>query len=329
MSRKRTPTIDLQEDLTNNGGNAMKMAAQPVHHPRTPRYRRIPNYQAKPVGRPKARILSAVGRFRYLTAEQLARLLYQPSSLSYVRQHLCELYHGEYLQRVLLPSDIPHGSPHAVYCLDNRGHTWLSDRGEASPWRFRAVDQGRREGLFLKHTLASLDVLIAAHVVTRTNPRIQLNQFFTDYELKQQRFTVVINQRKHAIVPDGWLDLSVEGEQGCIALELDRGTEDREAFQQKIRLYVPFITDVCMKALGADSLSVAVITTDGADRLSRLIRWTEAELTQLGEQGLGQLFVFAAVDTDEISANELFFSPLFSCLFGEPNVSLLSSTGQG
>jgi hypothetical protein len=268
-----------------------------------------------------------VARFRYLSAVQQARLLYQLSSLQYVRAHLAKLYHGRYLQRIFLPTVTPHGSSAAVYCLDNRGYGCLRAQGAEPRGRFRASEQVEREWLFLRHTLACNDVLIAAHQVARTVAGLHLTRFFTEHELKQKGLSVADGDKELPVEPDGWVDF-LDG-RVCIAIEVDRGTEDRDAFRKKIRGYIRFIDGPYQQAFGTESLTVAVITTAGDSRLPQLVAWSEAELVEQGARDLSELFLFAALDPAAVSATDLFCTPRFQALFDASDASLLPSMDQG
>src|SRR6266540_2198372 len=92
---------------------------------RLPKYRRVRDYPAFPIGRAKHQLLASIARFDYLSAPQLTRLLYSPTSLTYVQDHLKDLYQGGYLQRVYLPTVSPFGSSLAIYALDRQGMAHL------------------------------------------------------------------------------------------------------------------------------------------------------------------------------------------------------------
>src|SRR4051812_49148586 len=92
---------------------------------RLPRFERVARFRPVTIGRPKHLILAAIGRYHYLSAPQLTRLLYADGSLTFVRHHLMELFHARFLQRLYLRTSTPHGSPLAIYALDRRGYAYL------------------------------------------------------------------------------------------------------------------------------------------------------------------------------------------------------------
>src|SRR6478672_13780202 len=127
---------------------------------RVPRFSRDPNYPPITINHSKHQLLQAVGRYTYLTAPQLTRLLYSQGSLTFVQEQLSQLYQAKYLERLYPYPTTPKGAPLAAYCLDNLGYQYLKEAGVAPEGRFRASDQGKRHPFFLRHSLAANDLLI-------------------------------------------------------------------------------------------------------------------------------------------------------------------------
>src|SRR4051812_46871416 len=98
------------------------------------------------LGRPHDAILRAVGRYRYLSAYQLTRLIYGTQVLKRVMKHASELYHGRYLNRARLPSLTPFGASRSFYCLDQKGYDYLKAGGLAPEGRFKASEEVNRGG---------------------------------------------------------------------------------------------------------------------------------------------------------------------------------------
>jgi hypothetical protein len=74
-------------------------------------------------------ILKAVAFYRYMTALDIAHLLFTPSGLMRMRARLKELsggdfVDGEYLYRLRLP-DVPKGNPERIYTLGAKGRHYL------------------------------------------------------------------------------------------------------------------------------------------------------------------------------------------------------------
>src|SRR4051794_30973929 len=81
------------------------------------------------LGKPHEEILKAVYFYRYMTALDVAYLLYSPKSLTHVREVLAALSGGEdfktahYLYRFRLPSI---GNSERVYTLGSKGRDYLA-----------------------------------------------------------------------------------------------------------------------------------------------------------------------------------------------------------
>src|SRR4051812_41042701 len=127
------------------------ISAAPDIDTRLPRYRRADRYPRIAIGRAKHILLEDLAVLRYLAARQF-HLHFSPGSLTYVQDHLKQLYHAGYVRRLFLWPRIPPGSPLAVYTLDTHGYRYLKRLGRAPRGRFRAGEQGEREQAFLRHT---------------------------------------------------------------------------------------------------------------------------------------------------------------------------------
>lgn len=291
---------------------------------RLPRYTRVATYPPIHIGRPKQQILTAVGRFQYLSAMQVARLLFSVGSLTYVRRHLMELFHAAYLRRIFLPTITPLGSSRAIYCLDRKGYRHLKATGMAPEGRFHADEQPTREWLFLQHTLAANEILIAAHLLPRSGSGVTLAQMRTERELKRAMVYVPDGDVQIGLAPDSWLDLRQGAHQSCLAIELDRGTVERKSLQRKIGAYLEYARGPYQAAFGTQSLTVVFVTTSGQHRVNELLKWTEAALKARGAENRADLFRFAALDAALIEPDDLFFTAHFARPFAAVPVSLLT-----
>jgi hypothetical protein len=118
------------------------------------------------------KILCALAVFGYLPAEQLTRLLYAPSSASFVRKLLRALVAAGLV--LMLPGRVitlPH-----VYTPTTTGYTYVAQLGVQQARWVRPVDEREKAQnlLFLQHTLAVNDVLIAARLLSQTHPTLCL-----------------------------------------------------------------------------------------------------------------------------------------------------------
>src|SRR5918999_4367568 len=98
------------------------------------------------------KILAALAEFEYLTAEQITKLLYAPSSLSHVRKQLRSLVATAFVlpvggRAVNLPQ---------IYTLSGVGRSFAAAAGTAPRQRFRPSEEQEKghNPFFLKHTMA-------------------------------------------------------------------------------------------------------------------------------------------------------------------------------
>lgn len=269
-------------------------------------------------------LLHAAFRFYYLSSRQACRLFYSSGSLTYVQTKLKTLNDVGLLQRIWLPRPSPHGSAPSVYTLARKGLNYLRAQGVDVARRYRPSEQNDRSYLFLAHTLAVNDVLISAELLSRHVPEVQLAHMLHERDLKRAPLQVQDNDgRSITVVPDGWLDFRVNGSfQACLALELDRGTEEQKAWRRKVRGLLGFASGPYQEVFKTRSLTIAVVTTTGDHRLLQLIRWTESELALLKEESQGDLFVFTGVAPESTPA-DLFTARRWYQPFGEQPVALL------
>lgn len=217
-----------------------------------------------------------------------------------------------------------------MYTLGRKGLNYLAGAGiDIDRRRYRPSEQREHTYLFLGHTLAVNDVLISAELLSRTQPDYEIARMLHERDLKRRPVHIQDEDgRMMAVVPDGWLDVRVKGAyQVCLALELDRGTEEQKVWRRKIRGLLAYANGPYQDAFQTKSLTVAVVATSGDRRLLQLLRWTESELTARREQGQGDLFVFTAIRSDPADLADLFFSRRWHQPFGEQTVALLESVG--
>jgi len=183
------------------------------------------------VGPADAPILAALGRYFYLTATQLTRLLYAPTSHTYAQARLKRLTDANYLQRIFLPRPTRTGSAPFVYTLARKGINALIEWGRPVDRRYRRAEVRETSYLYLAHTLALNDVLIALELLCRRDPRVRVIALRHERELKRAPVQVRLPDGTTAgVIPDAWVDLRLAGQyQECYAVELDRGTTGQQA----------------------------------------------------------------------------------------------------
>ncbi len=272
-------------------------------------------------------ILHAVRDFHYLTAEQLCRLLYQPTSLNYAREQLKRLFDANYLNRTFGPRSQAAGSSPWVYLLGRRGIRYFREHKLEINRRYRPSEEKAHSDQFLFHTLAVNDVLITAVLLVRRRTDITLEQLRHDLDLKRTPVRVSAvgkgrNVELQSVVPDGWLRFRVPGPTRsatvALLLELDRGTISVKALKRKVRGLLAFLAGPYEQTFGTRSGSVAFVVDEGAfarfegarRRLKDLCRWTEEELKLAGKHTFGERFVFTLLPQERaVDPNVFFLSP--------------------
>src|SRR2546426_5650874 len=199
-------------------------------------------------------ILKTIYRYYYMTVAQAVKSLgYSINSLPTVRTRLAHLEKKGYISAIYLPT-VRKGTSPKIFYLAPLGLGYLRSEGFDVAHRFHSTEQKEKQYLFLKHTLAVNDVLIAAKRVEKQFPQVSLYEFRHERELKRdpEKFTITLykdaedgtkeavvwKQEDFYFVPDAFLDFRIE--QGnktyrsAILVELDRDTIERRRFQEKI-----------------------------------------------------------------------------------------------
>ena len=166
-------------------------------------------------------ILKAVHFYRYVTAVDMAHLLYSPTSLTYVRERLSELAGGadfvtnQYLYRFRLPS-ITAGNSQRVFTLGSRGRDYLArELGLPAEWYFRP-DKVKNMGYNqMLHNVILTRFLVAAKAWCAAHPEYELARLRICYELAEKPATVTITQdgqrRALKVIPDALARASQAG----------------------------------------------------------------------------------------------------------------------
>lgn len=271
------------------------------------------------------KILEALLRYHYLSSRQVCRLLYKPGSLTYVQTKLKYLSERGLLQRLFLPRVTQFGSAPSVYRLARKGLNYLKDEGFDVELRYHPSEEREHSYLFLSHTLAVNDVLMALELLCRQFPQIVLNEVLHERVLKRQPVYVEDGERgRIAIIPDSWLDLRLSNsEQMCFTLELDQGTVEQKKWRRKVRGLLAYSKGPYQKTFKTTSLTIAVVATPGEKRLSDLLRWTESELETLGEKKEADLFRLSSFEPALTAAEEVFLSPRWYRPFDRQALPLL------
>jgi hypothetical protein len=77
-------------------------------------------------------------------------------------------------------------------------------------------------------------LVILATQLERRVPELVVAKYLTERELKRFPVFVSLERGRLSVVPDGWVDFDYSHQQFCLAFELDRDTEGRRNFSNKI-----------------------------------------------------------------------------------------------
>jgi hypothetical protein len=271
-------------------------------------------------------ILKAVNFYRYMTAMDVAHLLFSPSALVRVRSRLTELsggdfVDGEYLYRLRLAS-VPRGNPERIYTLGAKGRDFLENvLGVPVPWHFRPSKVKHFGFNVVLHNLILTRFLVAASRFAALAPEFRLSQVRICYELGGLTVPVEIEtegeREKVSVIPDGWLMFEglKEGRHAHwfpVLLEIDRGTMYRERFKRHVRSRIEFVErGEYRRIFGTEAVVVAYAATGPSGELSEgrrsaLCAWTMEALREAGREDWANVFRFCSLSFGEIYASPLF-----------------------
>jgi hypothetical protein len=277
------------------------------------------------------KILISLAEFQYLTARQLTRLLYAPSSLVYVQKQVKSLTDAGLI--VTLPGrfvNMPH-----VYTLTGKGYAYIAALGTPQARRVRPTEERKkaRNVFFIQHTMAVTDVLISARLLSQTHPAIILTCMYTEQELKRKIYVTLpaqaagdTRQRQTlCIEPDASCEFTIQGQvQDFLHIEVYRNLPPAEwRFKQKIQGYVTALDSGQHEALfHTPALSVAVFaqTVTMADTLKQ---WTEKALQEMKRPEEGEMFFFGSVNVANASPEEMFLASVWQQAFSSTKTPLL------
>ncbi len=197
---------------------------------------------------------------------------------------------------------------------------------------------------FQEHKRGVADLIIAARQFVGAHAgRVRLVRAQNDLITGRSPVIVPMADGKGAkIIPDLWLELTVDGASRPLAIEYDRGTEKNAAgerqWRDKVRKYVAGLRGPLPRHFDVATCMVAtVINPERADlaskRMQTLIAWTEKELEALfadeeNRGGWGRLFLFAAADPATCNPTALFTAPWWVAPFDPtPRALIAIETG--
>jgi hypothetical protein len=232
-------------------------------------------------------VLGAVNRFRYLTAEQLNRILWPENTKDnnrYAQRRLKRLADFQY---VLPLAEVSDPTVPRVHALGWRGRQALVALGEHVPSYYRPSElaETARNRVFMPHTLGVVDVLIAAERLTSDVPDVRLTRLLLERDLRSLSMRVRVAgvrgfapPRDVTVVPDAVFSLLAGEEVSHFVLEVDRGTERKTIWRGKVAALSYWINSHAGRALfPAGYVTVMVVTTNPA-RCEQLRLWTAEAL---------------------------------------------------
>jgi hypothetical protein len=203
--------------------------------------------------------------------------------------------------------------------------------------RFRPSEEQHKghNPYFLKHTMAVVEVLISARLLSQTHPAITLTRMLTERELKRKIYVQL--PEKTCLEPDASCELLISETwhkepqtwKDFFHLEVYRTLPPREwRFKQKIHGYVTYVdTGQHATLFHTSALSIAVIAQT-PQMTATLKRWTEEALQELDRPIDGDWFFFTSLDPATTSPTEMFLAPVWEQPFGSAKTPLLALTEQ-
>ena len=266
-------------------------------------------------------ILKAVHYYRFMTALDVAHLIFSPSALRRVRDSLVRLCGGDdfqgnqYLYRFRMPKTQA-GNPERIYTLGSRGREFLvQELGESINWHVRP-EKGIHLGFSqLMHNLVLTRVLVAARKWADGQPDFRLIEVRICYEMSgSAAATGGERQGKSdhvSVIPDAWL-LFEKLKNGVreyvfpVLLEIDRGTMYRQRLKRHILSRIEFVgSGEYGRVFGQEAVVIAYATTGATGemqdgRRKALCAWTMEALKDSGRESWTEVFRFCSLAYGDI-----------------------------
>jgi hypothetical protein len=274
---------------------------------------------------PHVRILRATHFYRFLVAQDICRLYWSLSSLTYVRDLLAKLAMNKYLYRFQLPSVHSGGiGAERIYTLGAAGRDFMEKSGYKVDWLYKPHKLRHASYGAVLHNLLLSRTLIAASVWAKKQPNFKLVKTLC-YELAREAPSIQLTNDKGEremvkVIPDAYILYQKlnNNKHECfyqILLEIDRGMEFQKRFVKSIRARLEFIKDfgAYRRLLGMEpkNVIIAYITTGDRpeyreSRRRSMCDWARKVLEQSDSVNLPCSFLFCSV-----VASEIYHIPLF------------------
>src|SRR5918992_4668048 len=275
---------------------------------------------------PQERILRAAHFYRFLVAQDICRLYWSLSSLTYVRDLLANLAKNKYLYRFQLPSVHCGGiGAERIYTLGAAGRKFMEKSGYKVDWVYKPHRIKLASYAAGLHNLLLSRTLIAASVWAKKQPNFKLLKTRICYELSREAPSIELTnakgeREKVKCIPDAYLLFQKlnNNKHECfyqVLLEIDRGMEYQKRFKKAIRARLEFIKDSgaysSLFGTAPNNVIIAYITTGDRpeyreSRRKAMCDWTRDVLAQSDLNNLSCSLLFCSV-----VASELYNIPLF------------------
>jgi Replication-relaxation len=290
-------------------------------------------------------ILRAVNELRFVTVDEILRLLFKKGSRTYARKILRTLAGGQdgkmnaYLFRFRLPTH--GGNDLRIYTLGRAGARFLRQIGVQIPFFYRMDKMSYYSYGYLMHQLTLSKFQVALRAFVRDHPSYQLVETLTSYAMagNAPRITLVSKDGKERavdVIPDCWVYVEYrksmetpESVQGMpLWVELDHGTESRSRFQELVHNRIKLIREKNYEEYFATSSVRFGYLAFGRTREARLARlfamarWVEEVLSEEKLISWGPLFHFATIEPDIFESHALFTNRVWRQPFSTTTVAL-------
>jgi hypothetical protein len=235
-----------------------------------------------------ASILQAVYSYRALTTQQIATLLFVPTTKTWCDYRLKLLFHHGYLYRMEQPQLPSEPRRPLVYWLDRKGAEELATIRECS---VKDLDWERTERkvsyYFLEHTLAINDYRIATTKAAAAHATLEVWHDERTLKRTHKQDTITLKsstgeRQTTTLIPDGYFLLANEKRRYHRFLEIDRATETGKAngelkrdWARKIACYLEYYRAGHFQQRYHSRGMVVLTITTGEKRLANLKRITE------------------------------------------------------
>jgi hypothetical protein len=280
---------------------------------------------------PQQKILRAAHFYHFLWAQDICRLYWSLSSITYVRDLLANLAKHKYLYRFAHPSLSKTslskgGAVENIYTLGCKGREYVERILGLPVYRYYTPHKIRHHsyGAVLHNTILAR-TLIAASVWAKKQTNFKLVKTHICYQLAREAPSIQLITGKGElemvkVIPDAYLlfqKLNNNKHERFyqVILELDRGMEYQKRFKKAIRARLEFIKDsgayTSLFGTAPNNVIIAYITTGDRpeyreSRRKAMCDWTRDVLAQNDLNNLPCSFLFCSV-----VASELYNIPLF------------------